>query len=42
MEDTHNIQSGSGEEHRPQDAVQPLGGTAQPGKLLILRKLNSH
>ncbi|KUL87019.1 hypothetical protein ZTR_05690 [Talaromyces verruculosus] len=30
MEDTHDIQSGSGEEHRPQDAAQPVGGTAQP------------
>lgn len=34
MEDTHNIQTGSGEEHQHQDAVQPVGETPQPGRLL--------
>ena len=45
MEDTHNIHSGSGEEHQPQEVVQPVGETAQPGKAplsLPSHKVNPH
>ncbi|EED15597.1 RSC complex subunit (RSC8), putative [Talaromyces stipitatus ATCC 10500] len=30
MDETQNLQTGSGEEHQPQDAVQALGETAHP------------
>lgn len=46
MEDTQNLQSGSGEERLPQDAVQPVGETAQPGKAPLKNsfshKMNLH
>uniref|UniRef100_A0A093V8C2 SWI/SNF and RSC complexes subunit ssr2 n=1 Tax=Talaromyces marneffei PM1 TaxID=1077442 RepID=A0A093V8C2_TALMA len=35
MDETHNLQSGSGEEHQPQGAVPAVAETAQPGNTSI-------
>lgn len=36
MDETHNLQSGSGEEHQPQGAVPAVAETAQPGKAPLI------